>query len=311
MGRTRDDLVGRTFGELIVIKQIEDKIWSSGNCSPQWLCRCSCGNQVKVCGKYLKNGHKKSCGCIKTKSPYNFEDLTERRFGKLLVMYREETKAQPSKQHKTMWRCKCDCGNEVIVSATHLKSGHTQSCGCIAKDKFLEMVKKYNDYEIQEDYVIMYTQSGNPFYVDLDDFWKVKNICWYMDNGYLLGLVNGKKIQLHRFIMNCPKDRYVDHIGGSDTRNDNRKQNLRIVTMSQNCMNSKRRSTNTSGVTGVCWDKYHRRWHARLEIYGKMVLSKFYDNFEDAVKARKEAEEKYHKSYSYDNSQKIRRQNNE
>ena len=41
-------------------KQIEDKIWSSGNCSPQWLCRCSCGNQVKVCGKYLKNGHKKS-----------------------------------------------------------------------------------------------------------------------------------------------------------------------------------------------------------------------------------------------------------
>lgn len=239
-----------------------------------------------------------------------FVDLTGLRFGKLLVLSREETKIQPSKQRKTMWRCKCDCGNEVVVAATHLKSGHSQTCGCGIREARIKSGKKYNDYEVQEDYVIMYTRNGYPFYVDLDDFWKVKDVCWHMDNGYILGLIGRKRVQLHRFIMDCPPELYVDHIGGSETRNDNRKYNLRIVTMAQNCMNSHLRSTNNSGVTGVGWNEQHKKWHARMKINGEVVLSEFYNNFEDAVKARKEAEEKYHQIYSYDNSQKLWRESN-
>jgi hypothetical protein len=36
----------------------------------------------------------------------------------------------PNKDRKAMWRCVCDCGNEKIVSGTHLRTGHVSSCGC-------------------------------------------------------------------------------------------------------------------------------------------------------------------------------------
>lgn len=52
-------------------------------------------------------------------------DLTNERFGKLVVLHR-----LPSINGQTQWQCRCDCGNEKRVQAVHLKSGHTQSCGC-------------------------------------------------------------------------------------------------------------------------------------------------------------------------------------
>lgn len=54
-----------------------------------------------------------------------FIDLTGQRFGKLVVLERDNT------SKRTKWKCKCDCGNEVIVDAAHLKDGHTKSCGCL------------------------------------------------------------------------------------------------------------------------------------------------------------------------------------
>ena len=59
-----------------------------------------------------------------------FEDLTGKRFGKLTVMYRAADYIQPSGQHKRMWHCVCDCGNECEVRAADLKTGNTTSCGC-------------------------------------------------------------------------------------------------------------------------------------------------------------------------------------
>ena len=56
-------------------------------------------------------------------------DLTGERFGRLTVI--EE--AGKNCGHIT-WRCRCDCGNEVIVAGIHLKSGHTTSCSCRQKE---------------------------------------------------------------------------------------------------------------------------------------------------------------------------------
>ena len=36
-----------------------------------------------------------------------------------------------NKFHKALWRCECDCGNEVVALAACLKNRHTQSCGCL------------------------------------------------------------------------------------------------------------------------------------------------------------------------------------
>ena len=61
------------------------------------------------------------------------EDLTGKKFGKLAVLYRTEDYIQPSGQHKRMWHCKCECGNECDIRASDLKSGNTKSCGCFRK----------------------------------------------------------------------------------------------------------------------------------------------------------------------------------
>lgn len=74
----------------------------------------------------------------------NREDLTGRKFGRLTVIGPAEDRITPSGQRKPHWVCKCDCGSEVIVAGTHLKSGHTQSCGCFqsentSKAKFVDI----------------------------------------------------------------------------------------------------------------------------------------------------------------------------
>lgn len=61
--------------------------------------------------------------------PIHFQDLSGQRFGRLVVLERA-----PNDGRRTMFRCICDCGNEVIVRAENLKSGNTRSCGCYQKD---------------------------------------------------------------------------------------------------------------------------------------------------------------------------------
>jgi hypothetical protein len=85
------------------------------------------------------------------------------------------------------------------------------------------------------------------------------------------------------------KNLVIDHINGDEK--DNRIQNLRLVTHSENNKNSSRPKSNTSGVIGV--HKKRGKWIAQIqENYKKITVGSF-DSFEDAVKARKEAELKY------------------
>lgn len=103
--------------------------------------------------------------------------------------------------------------------------------------------------------------------------------------------------------MNAPDNMIVDHIGGSETIHDNRKNNLRLVTRSQNGMNHRVQTTNTSGVSGAWWDKKAKLWRARIFINTKDTLLGGYKTKEEAIKVRREAENKYYKEYSFYNSQ--------
>lgn len=58
------------------------------------------------------------------------ENLTGVRFGRLVAIERAPSKQTPNKTVQTVWKCRCDCGKEIEVRATALKSGNTQSCGC-------------------------------------------------------------------------------------------------------------------------------------------------------------------------------------
>ncbi len=58
-------------------------------------------------------------------------DLAGQRFGRLTVLHR----AGRTPHKKTLWLCRCDCGAEIVAVTGQLKSGHTQSCGCLQKEK--------------------------------------------------------------------------------------------------------------------------------------------------------------------------------
>lgn len=230
-----------------------------------------------------------------------FVDLTGQKFGYLTVIKRAEDYVSPKGYHDTQWLCKCDCGNEVIVRRSDLTSKKTLSCGCYGKEVRYNLKKKYNTYNLTGEYGIGYTSKGEEFYFDLEDYDLIKDYCWHINKqGYVVSTVN----LFHRIVMGSPEISYrIDHKYGETTRNDNRKYNLRIVTASQNAMNKSLNSNNKSGVTGVIWHKKRNKWRAYIRINDKQIELGVFDKFGDAVKARKEAEEKYFGEFSYDNSQ--------
>jgi hypothetical protein len=60
-----------------------------------------------------------------------FVDLTGKRFGKFVIIKRGENHIQPSGKIEIVWLCRCDCGKEFNVNASHLYNNHTRSCGCL------------------------------------------------------------------------------------------------------------------------------------------------------------------------------------
>lgn len=109
--------------------------------------------------------------------------------------------------------------------------------------------------------------------VDDDDFEKCNKISWYYNksfNGYTAYAETKSfklKISMHRFIMNPKKNEFVDHINGNGL--DNRKNNLRICTRSQNTVNSKIRTDNTTGYKGVSYYKSRNKYEAYINVKGK------------------------------------------
>ena len=94
-----------------------------------------------------------------------------------------------------------------------------------------------------------------------------------------------------------PGDMEIDHIDGQRSRNIF--SNLRLVGRQENSRNMSKFKSNTSGVTGVYWDKEKGKWMARITDHGKLQnLGYFYDKFE-AIRARKSAENRlgYHPNH--------------
>jgi hypothetical protein len=81
-------------------------------------------------------------------------------------------------------------------------------------------------------------------------------------------------IQMHRIIKGAQKGQQVDHIHHNTL--DNRKSELRLCTGSQNQHNKGIQANNTSGYKGVCWNKSHQKWTARIRLNGKQKNLGYY-----------------------------------
>lgn len=119
--------------------------------------------------------------------------------------------------------------------------------------------------------------------IDVEDVDKIKEYKWNLgSHGYGICTVLQKCI--HNLIMGDIEDgKTVDHINRNKL--DNRKSNLRIATFQENTTNKKVGSKNTSGFSGVSWDKNNNKWQVLIKK-GKIKKSKRFKKIEDAVKQR-------------------------
>lgn len=116
------DLTGIRLGRLLVLSIATP----SKTGRERWLCRCDCGKEITVqrCNLYCQSG----CGC--QRKSWNKEDLTGRRFGRLVVIGPTDHYVFASGRKVARWLCQCDCGNKSKAFAQCLKTGGTKSCGC-------------------------------------------------------------------------------------------------------------------------------------------------------------------------------------
>ena len=135
MVKVRNNLAGLKVNMLTVLEQAEDYIKPSGKKTAQWLCLCECGNKKVINQDVLKAGKIKSCGCQQfsgfkkfrdNRKEKNDIDLIGKTFGKLTIIERDHT----DNGGKIYYKCKCECGNEIIVFKKRLISKEKQDCGC-------------------------------------------------------------------------------------------------------------------------------------------------------------------------------------
>lgn len=130
------DLSGKRFGKLTVIKRADDHVTKYGNKVKTWECLCDCGNTAIIPEDSLYKNGTKSCGCLRLFNG-GFIDIAGQKFGKLSVIEIAERK-----KGKILWRCKCDCGNEVVALGENIRSGTTKSCGCLIKENGTKIAPK-------------------------------------------------------------------------------------------------------------------------------------------------------------------------
>ncbi len=144
------------------------------------------------------------------------------------------------------------------------------------------------------------TSQGTEFIVDkklakeLDTYKWQQHKCGYI---YRDVWVNSKvkKVWIHREVVGAiPEGLVVDHING--IKNDNRRENLRICTPSQNSANQKVRKSNTSGYKGVTKDPYG--WMARITCNGTREFLGIFKDKHDAGEAYNNAALKLHGEFA-------------
>ncbi|GGF87095.1 hypothetical protein [Paenibacillus aceti] len=206
-------------------------------------------------------------------------DLTDERYGRLIVLKEAERKG-----YTRRWLCKCDCGEERIISQAQLRSGKTTSCGCynrerssqanivdLVGERFGRLVVLEDTHERFQNKVVWLCQcdcGSDP----------IKVPSTYLTTGDTtscgcLRRENGSKLQ------------------------DYNEKNLRTDGVFTPLLKSKLRSDNSTGVKGVAINKKNGKYRAYLRIKGKQYYLKEHFTLEQAEAARRVGEEKLHRPY--------------
>lgn len=164
--------------------------------------------------------------------------------------------------------------------------------------------KKYNNFEFVDPYTIA-VQAGDDLNVwSLVDsltwlwfhrfYWSTRSSNTYQ---YIVTTMFGKKISYHSIMISSPEGYVRDHI--NTNKLDNRYSNLRIILRGENNFNQKLACTNTSGIQGVSYDKYSRKYKAHLRCKGQNYSIKC-DTLEEAQQERLKLEKEFFQFHPID-----------
>ena len=198
---------------------------------------------------------------------------------------------------------------EYIIINFHSIKVNTECAFCSNINKIIKEVIIISIVYTEQDYGVIQIDSPKfgvfKFLIDKEDIERCSKISWailhsklkedWREYFYAKSCQNipeyNKSMLLHRFVMNAPPDKMVDHID-LNTLNT-RKSNLRLCDRNQNMRHSRGRSDNTSGIKGVTWDKSSDKWMAYIYMNTKFINLGYYDDINKAADIRKQAELKY------------------
>ena len=188
------DLTGKEYENFTVIRQGHGRFTKSGQYRTTWICKCKhCGKEFEADSQTIRRTDIKSCGCKR----YIFLSESKRlklegkRYGRLTVI--KWIPLEERKIKKKLWLCLCDCGNYIEIETGKLKTGHTQSCGCLKQEKkenIGEVNKKYKHYGDKKLYGVYKAMLDrcynpqNPRYQNYGGRGIVVCDEWTNDNGY-------------------------------------------------------------------------------------------------------------------------------
>lgn len=202
------------------------------------------------------------------------KELTNQRFDHLLVL---EQAPKIGKDTHIAWICQCDCGNTVIVRGFQLTCGRKTHCGCQTKSNVIDLKDmKYGRLTVKE-------------YAGLDKFkvalWLCRCDCGEEIVVQGANLRNGltKSCGCLKWEMNAadmPERKKKDIVDGTSLGKIQSKVNPK---------------NNTSGHKGVSRHSKLNKWVANISFQGERIYLGLFDELEDAIEARKKAEEIYFK----------------
>jgi hypothetical protein len=119
-------------------------------------------------------------------------------YGRLTVIERADDAVHPNGKKSTKWLCRCECGNKILVLGSNLSTGHTKSCGCLAKESRLrvkhgmlnENKRVYNIWtnmkqRCENENNTDYKNYGARGITICDEWHDPKTFCdWALKNGY-------------------------------------------------------------------------------------------------------------------------------
>lgn len=160
------DLTGQRFGKLLVLGVDPNYIPKNGR-HKRWLCQCDCGNYKVVQSNHLIAGDTTACspGC-------NHRIEIGTRFGQLTVI--EMTDNRSKNGGSVLYRCRCDCGEELLVPSTELRAKRKsccQHCKMSLGTIIIETLLRDNNISYEKEYVIRGIYNGEPMQKFRFDFY--------------------------------------------------------------------------------------------------------------------------------------------